>query len=297
MRSSGGERFPHEEEVAGSNPAAPTSEGSLEKGASNFLRRDAELDRLDFSIKLLKRVGYFLMQHWGKVNQVDLKTNFKDIVTDVDKRAQDMIVEEIRKHFPGEKILSEEGITEDGDKLWVIDPIDGTINFVHGLPSFSISLAYLENGEARLGVVHAPALNETFFAERGRGSFLNGERIRVSENDRLERCVGSIGSYVDFTGKFIEKMEKVTRRIRVLGSAALNACYVAAGRVDFFVAKRVNPWDVAAAFLIVEEADGTITDFQGKKVKTFGGDLVFSNGKIHDEVLRVVREVLEREVR
>jgi len=251
------------------------------------------LDRLDFSIKLLRKVGHLLMIHWGRVDNVEKKTGFKDIVTEIDREAQRMIVDEIRKFFPDENIMAEEGIFEKGDRLWIIDPIDGTINFVHGLPNFSISLAYVENGEVKMGVVHAPALNETLYAEEGSGAFFNGERIRVSENASLEECVGSTGSYVYFTGKFIERMEKRTRRIRILGSAALNAAYVGAGRVDFFVTWRINPWDIAAGLIIVKEAGGMVTDFSGKEANAFSKNFIFSNGLIHDEVLKVVNEVVE----
>ncbi|MDK2786502.1 MAG: monophosphatase [Thermotoga sp.] len=287
-----GERFPHEEEVAGSSPAAPTRRLPLREPLV-FLEGGIELDRLDFSIKLLRRVGHFLMLHWGKVDSVEKKTGFKDIVTEIDKKAQEMIVEEIRKVFPDENIIAEEGISENGKKLWIIDPIDGTINFVHGLPNFSISIAYVENGEVKMGVVHAPALNETLYAEERGGAFLNGERIRASRNASLEECVGSTGSYVDFTGKFIEKMEKKTRRVRILGSAALNACYVGAGRVDFFVTWRINPWDIAAGLIVVKEAGGTVTDFAGKEANVFSKNFVFSNGLVHEEVLEVVNEVLK----
>ncbi|PLV60155.1 bifunctional fructose-1,6-bisphosphatase/inositol-1-monophosphatase [Thermotoga sp. KOL6] len=250
------------------------------------------MDRLNFSIKLLRRVGHFLMLHWGRVDEVEKKTGFKDIVTKIDKESQEMIVREIRSKFPSDSIMAEEGIFEKGNRLWVIDPIDGTINFVHGLPNFSISIAYIENGEVKMGVVHAPALNETFYAEEGNGAYLNGERINVSKNTNLEECVGSTGSYVDFTGRFIGKMEKRTRRVRILGSAALNACYVGAGRVDFFVTWRINPWDIAAGFIIVKEGGGKITDFAGKEVNVFSKNFIFSNGLIHEEVLKITNEVV-----
>ncbi|MCD6552125.1 inositol monophosphatase [Thermotoga sp.] len=251
------------------------------------------MNRLDFSIKLLRRVGYYLMLHWGKIDEVEEKTGFKDIVTNIDRKAQEVIVKEIREHFPHDNVLAEEGIFEKGDRLWIIDPIDGTINFVHGLPNFSISIAYVEKGDVKMGVVHAPALHETFYAEDSGGAYLNGEKIKVSKNPSLEKCVGSTGSYVDFTGKFIEKMEKRTRRVRILGSAALSAAYVGAGKIDFLVTWRINPWDIAAGFIIVKEAGGRITDFSGKEASIFSKNFVFSNGLVHEEVLKVVNEVVE----
>ena len=249
------------------------------------------MDRLDFAIKLLRRVGYFLLQNWGKVDRVFTKSDFKDLVTDIDKESQRIIVENIKKHFPDEHIIAEEGIFEKGDKIWIVDPIDGTVNFVHGLPSFSISLAYVEKGRIVLGVVHVPVTGETFYAINGEGAYMNGERINVSGRKDLRECVGSTGNYPGFTGKLILSLDNRIRRIRILGSAAASAAYVGAGKFDFFVAKRINPWDVAASMLIVRESGGKVTDFEGNNANINSHSFVFSNSLIHDEILKVIKAI------
>ncbi|HIP92239.1 MAG TPA: inositol monophosphatase [Thermotoga sp.] len=249
------------------------------------------MDRLDFAIKLLRKVGYFLLQNWGNVDKVFTKSSFKDLVTDVDKESQKIIVENIRKNFPDEHIISEEGISEKGNKVWIIDPIDGTVNFVHGLPSFSISLAYVEKHKIIFGVVHVPVTGETFYAIKGKGAYMNGERISVSERKNLKECVGSTGNYPEFTGKLILGLDNKVRRIRILGSAAASAAYVGAGKFDFFVAKRINLWDVAASILIVRESGGKVTDFNGNEANINSRSFVFSNSFIHDEVLDIVKKI------
>lgn len=249
------------------------------------------MDRLDFSIKLARRVGLYLLQHWGNAINVKEKTSFQDIVSDCDKHAQQMIVSEIQKHFPNEAILAEEDHFETGQKLWIVDPIDGTMNFVHGLPSFAVGIAYSENGDVLIGVVHDPVLNETFYAVKGEGAYRNGEKINVSTNMTLKESIGNVGFYVGFTGQFMSAIERRVRRMRMTGSAVLAASYVACGRFDFFVAKRANAWDVAPVLLIVPEAGGSVTDFKGKPANLASGEYLFSNGKVHSEVLEIIERV------
>ncbi|WP_277601153.1 inositol monophosphatase family protein [Thermotoga sp. Ku-13t] len=249
------------------------------------------LDRLDFTIKLARRVGFYLLQHWGNALNVREKSSFQDIVSDCDKQAQHMIVSEIERHFPHEAILAEEDRFETGQKLWIVDPIDGTMNFVHGLPSFAVGIAYSESGDVLIGVVHDPVLNETFYAVKGEGAYRNGERISVSTNATLRESIGNVGFYVGFTGHFMNAVEKRVRRMRMTGSAVLAASYVACGRFDFFVARRANPWDVAPVLLIVPEAGGCVTDLDGKQASLSSGAYLFSNGKLHSEVLEIVNKV------
>ncbi|WP_448532175.1 inositol monophosphatase family protein [Pseudothermotoga sp.] len=249
------------------------------------------MDRLDFAIKLARRVGFYLLQHWGNALNVKEKSSFQDIVSDCDKHAQQMIVSEIEKHFPKEAILAEEDRFETGQRLWIVDPIDGTMNFVHGLPSFAIGIAYSEGGNVLVGVVHDPVLNETFYAVAGEGAYKNGERINVSSNTMLKESIGNVGFYVGFTGHFINAIEKHVRRMRMVGSAVLAASYVACGRFDFFVAKRANPWDVAPVLLIVPEANGCVSDLQGRPAHLSSGEYLFSNGKVHSEVLEIIKKV------
>ncbi|AEH51898.1 inositol monophosphatase family protein [Pseudothermotoga thermarum] len=248
------------------------------------------MDRLDFAIKLSRQVGFYLLQYWGRAENVREKSSFQDLVTDCDKQAQKMIVDQIRKNFPEDSILAEEGLFEDGDKLWIIDPIDGTMNFVHGLPSFGVGIAYVEKGNVVLGVAHDPVLNETFYCVQNQGAYKNGERIKVSSNDKLKDCIGNVGFYIDFTGKFLSLMEKRVRRMRIMGSAILAGAYVACGRFDFFVARRANPWDVAPVLLMVKEAGGMVTDIWGNEATLSSKSFVFSNKAIHEELLKVIQE-------
>ena len=250
------------------------------------------MDRLDFTIKLSKKVGKILLSEWGEPSKISEKSSFQDLVTDTDKRVQEIIVSEIKKNFPGEGILAEEGIDESSEKMWVIDPIDGTVNFAFGLPSFSISIAYIENGDPVVGVVHIPVIGETYYAVRGKGAFKDGERISVSKRDSLKKSIGLSGFFRGFSGKLIEALEDRVIRVRMLGSIAVGVVYIAAGKADFYIAKRANPWDVAAAILILREAGGKVTDFHGKEEGIFGKQYLFSNGLVHDELLSVMKTLL-----
>ena len=250
------------------------------------------MDRLDFTIKLSKKVGKILLSEWGEPSKISEKSSFQDLVTDTDKRVQEIIVSEIKKNFPGEGILAEEGIDESSERMWVIDPIDGTVNFAFGLPSFSISIAYIENGEPVVGVVHIPVIGETYYAVKGKGAFKDGERISVSKRDSLKKSIGLSGFFRGFSGKLIEALEDRVIRVRMLGSIAVGVVYIAAGKADFYIAKRANPWDVAAAILILREAGGKVTDFHGKEEGIFGKQYLFSNGLVHDELLSVMKTLL-----
>jgi len=250
------------------------------------------VDRLDFAIKLAKRVGKILLSEWGNPMDVSQKTSFQDLVTDMDKRSQEIIASEIERHFPGEGILAEEGLDNRQSRMWVVDPIDGTVNYAYGLPSFSISIAYVEDDVPKVGVIHLPALGETYYASFGNGAFKDGERIRVSGRQSLKETVGLMGFYRGFTGKMISMLEDKVVRVRMLGSIAVGGAYVAAGKADFYIAKRSNPWDVAATVLVIREAGGMVTDLEGKETGIFSKGYIFSNGKVHDELLKLTKQVI-----
>jgi myo-inositol-1(or 4)-monophosphatase len=245
-----------------------------------------KMNKLDLTIKISKKVGFYLMQHWGNTKEIEQKSSFFDLVTQHDKVAQKLIIESIKEYFPNDGILAEEGVFENGENLWIIDPIDGTINYIHGLPNFAISIAYFEQKKPIFGVVYSPVLNEIFVAIKNQGSYLNGEKLIIKNKTKLEETVGSVSFSNNFTGLFISRIEKYVRRIRILGSAAISACYVGAGKFDFFVTKNVNPWDIAAAFLIVKESNGKILDFSGKEANPLEkGNFVFSNPGISNKIL------------
>jgi len=249
------------------------------------------MERLDFAIKISKKVGKVLLSEWGTPATVLQKSSFQDLLTNMDKKSQSIIVEAIRRTFPEEGILSEEGIDEKKGKMWIIDPIDGTVNYAFGLPSFSVSIAYVEKNEPMIGVVHLPAIGETYYAVRDKGAYKDGEKIGVSNRSKLNQTVGLLGFFKGFTGKFISEMEDKVIRIRMLGSIAVGAAYIAAGKADFYIAKRANPWDVAAAVLILREAGGMVTDLNGKPVGIHSHGYIFSNGKIHQDIVYYIKSI------
>ncbi|MCD6449367.1 MAG: inositol monophosphatase [Thermotogaceae bacterium] len=250
------------------------------------------MERVDFAIKISRKAGKILLSEWGNPANISEKSSFQDLLTNMDKKSQSIIVEAIREKFPEDGVLAEEGIDERKSKMWVIDPIDGTVNYAFGLPSFSVSIAYVEDDQPKLGVIHLPVIDETYYAVHGSGAYMDGVRIKVSSRDELRKTVGLMGFFRGFTGKFISEMEDKVIRIRMLGSIAAGAAYIAAGRADFYVAKRANPWDVAAAVLILKEAGGRVTDIEGKEVGIYSKSYVFSNGKIHGELLKHIKDII-----
>lgn len=250
------------------------------------------MDRLELAINLAKRAGYYIFQYWGNVENVFEKENFQDLVTKHDKHSQELIIEGIKKYFPNDGFLAEENlIYEEKENMWIIDPIDGTINYIHGLPNFCVSIAYFEKQSPVFGVVFNPFTEELFVGIKDQGAYLNHSRLRIDKEKRtLQDSVGSVGFHRGFAGKFISLVEDKVQRIRILGSAALSACYVAAGKFDFFIAKKANPWDIAAAYLIVKEAGGEIVNFDGKQPNLFKRDsYVFSNPSILDDILKILK--------
>jgi myo-inositol-1(or 4)-monophosphatase len=215
-----------------------------------------------------------------------------NLVTHVDHTAEDRIVEALEKLLPNAGFIAEEGSGEQGTGLnWVIDPLDGTTNFVHGVPCYCISIALVDGTEPLLGVVHEVTRDERFTAWKGGGAYLNGKPIRVSARKELQDSLLATGFPYDDFGYEAEYMDLLrelmhrTRGIRRLGSAAADLAYVACGRFEAFYEYGLNPWDVAAGALLVEEAGGTVTDFTNGDDWLFGEELVASNGHIHTELI------------
>ncbi len=227
---------------------------------------------------------------------VDTKTNVNDLVTQADHESEQAIFAVIREHFPGHYLLSEESgeIKMDSTTKWIIDPIDGTVNFANGIPICCVSIGVEHEGEMVLGVVHNPFMKEYFFAEKGSGAFLNDRSIHVSDkNELLTSCLvtGFPYQYIDLPNGPVQVLEQFVRRatpIRRLGSAAIDLCWVAAGRFDGYYEHHLKAWDSAAGFLIVEEAGGRVTDFSGARYSPYQPSLVASNGKIHNDLLLAV---------
>lgn len=230
--------------------------------------------------------------------RVDNKEGVNNLVTEVDHAAEKLIIDIIRREFPDHFILSEEvgEVKKDSDYKWIIDPIDGTVNFAHGIPICCVSIALEHQGKMVMGAVYNPFIDEFFFAEKGKGATLNEKPIHVSKKQTvMESCfvTGFPYTYLDSPNGPLEVFGRFIRKgvpVRRLGSAAIDLCWVAAGRFDGFFEHKLSAWDSAAGFLIVEEAGGRVTDFDGNDYSPYQPRIVASNGLVHDELLRWVND-------
>lgn len=238
-----------------------------------------------------------LQQYFNGSFEVSHKESINDLVTQADKESEAVILDTIRKEFPDHYLLSEEAgaLPSDSSWKWIIDPIDGTVNFANGIPICCVSIALEREGEMIMGAVYNPFMGEFFFAEKGFGATLNDKRIRVSDQAEVRRsCIvtGFPYAYLDIPNGPLQVFERFLRQgvpLRRLGSAAIDLCWVAAGRFDAFYEHRLKPWDSAAGFLVVREAGGVVTDFKGNPYSPYQPEIVASNGKIHDEMLQWIK--------
>jgi myo-inositol-1(or 4)-monophosphatase len=253
---------------------------------------------LQVAIAAAKEAGRIQMEHFGHSHPVEYKGEFNP-VTEVDRLCEQAIVKMILDVFPEHDILTEESPFEGKGSpwRWIIDPIDGTTNYFHGFPCFCVSVGLEVEGEINLGVVYLPTLHELFHAERGKGAFLNSERITVSRIDRLDRsllCTGfpyDVREHVDFYLRYFRQFMVKSFGIRRPGSAAIDLSYLAAGRFDGFWEFKLHAWDVAAASLLITEAGGKVTDFQGRPFNIYSEEILASNGLIHQQMLQAIREI------
>ena len=228
--------------------------------------------------------------------KISNKEGINNLVTEADHAAEHAIIEEIKKNFPGHHRLSEEAgeIIQDSEYKWIIDPIDGTVNFANGIPLNCVSIAIEKNKEMLLAAIFNPHLNELFFAEKGQGATLNGAPISVSNQEKvIKSCLvtGFPYTYLDAENGPLDVFERFVRKgipVRRLGSAAIDLCWVACGRFDGFYEHKLEAWDSAAGYLLVEEAGGKVTDFKGNKFSPYQPHVLATNGKIHDEMLAVI---------
>ncbi|MBN8555908.1 MAG: inositol monophosphatase [Deltaproteobacteria bacterium] len=220
-----------------------------------------------------------------------------NLVTEVDVKAQKAICDVLLKAFPKDSILAEEGDlskTAKSPRRWIVDPIDGTTNFAHGYPRFCVSIGFEMNGQMQCGVIHDPSMEEIFHAVRGKGAFLNKKKIKVSKISKLKEALLVTGFPYDLYDPATDNIPyflhllKKCQAIRRDGSAALNLAYVAAGRFDGFWELGLSPWDVAAGLLMIEEAGGKISDFEGKKAGIKNKNIVTGNPQIFKQLLSEV---------
>lgn len=230
----------------------------------------------------------------------DYKTSNKEginnLVTEADHASEKVIMDVIKASFPAHQILSEEigAVVQDSSYKWIIDPIDGTVNFAHGIPICCVSIGIEHEEKMIMGAVYNPFMNELYFAERGQGATLNDKKISVSKKEKvIDACMvtGFPYTYLDMPNGPLQVFERFIRQgipVRRLGSAAIDLCWVAAGRFDAFYEHKLQAWDSAAGFIIVEEAGGKVTDLKGDVYSPYQPGIVASNGLLHDELVSCV---------
>lgn len=252
----------------------------------------------DFLREIVLAAGAVSLEYRGRLGSIEVThKSRKDIVTEADVAVEDYLIGKINERYPDHAILGEESGSHEGSSgwRWIIDPIDGTVSFVRGQAFYSISVCVEKDGEFVLGAVYAPVLDELFTAEKGGGAFLNGEPISLSREDDLSLCLMATGfacMRYDNERNNIAYFNKVMPRIadiRRCGSAAMDMCYVACGRVDGFWELELNIYDLAAGVLIAEEAGAKISDFSGAAVSDYK-EIVCTNGLVHDGLVEILSE-------
>ena len=254
---------------------------------------------LEIAIEAAVEAGRLLKINAGKVMHIDRKLGQEtNLVTETDKKAEEIIIRKIKKRYPHHDFLAEEsgGSEEKSEYKWIIDPLDGTTNFTHGLPIFCVSIGLEVKGEMTLGVVYDPNLDELFTVEKGKGAFLNKRRMIVSKTSKLIESLIVTGFPYDIRSRpetiltHFNNFLLEAQAVRRLGSAALDLCYVAAGRFDGFWESTLNPWDMAAGVLLLEEAGGLFTDFLGFPTTIYKKQVLATNRIIHDQMIAVLKK-------
>ena len=254
---------------------------------------------LNIAIQAARAAGRVITRSMSKMEAVRVSEKGRnDLVTEVDEQAEQEILWHLKQAFPEHGFLAEESGRHDGNEYcWIIDPLDGTMNFVHGFPQFSISIALTKNGNLYLGLVYDPLRNELFTAIKGKGAYLDNRRIRVSKINKLgQGLIGTGFPYRsdDEVDTYTPQLVEVTKKaagVRRAGSAALDLAYVACGRLDAFWESGIQAWDVAAGMLLVREAGGICTDYKGNTDCLTGGQYLAANGLLHQDMLNIIQSV------
>ena len=251
---------------------------------------------LSVAIDLARQAGKVQMDHLGRVKTIERKGAI-NLVTEVDKLCEKLIFDGLQKAFPNHDVLGEEGIAtrRESEFRWIVDPLDGTTNYAHSFPFFGVSIALEHKGDIICGVIYDPVREELFAAEKGKGTTLNGDPVRVSAAGNLKESLLATGFAYSVQEKGrpdnldnFEAFIKTALAVRRPGAAAIDLAYVACGRLDGFWELFLKPWDIAAGVIIIREAGGTVTNFDGTPVDIYGIEILASNGKIHEEMINVL---------
>jgi myo-inositol-1(or 4)-monophosphatase len=253
---------------------------------------------INIAIEASKSASQILTNNFGKIKSEDIKEKDRnDFLTFVDTQAEKTIIDILLKNFPDHSILAEESgwRKQNSEYEWIIDPLDGTKNYISGVPNFSISIALRKNEQIILGVILDPLRNELFTTVKDEGAFLNDNKIRVSNRNQLEKCLLGTGfpfKLKELLPQYVNSFQDIFQHssgIRRMGSAALDLAYVATGRFDGFWELGLSPWDMAAGSLMIEEAGGKISDFWGENFYINSGYIVATNGHIHEDLIQITR--------
>ena len=253
---------------------------------------------LEIAIDAARRAGLFLKENVGKIKNIEEKLgNEKNLVTEIDKKSEQIIVDILRRNYPSHQILGEEGGgqgEQSAEYKWVIDPLDGTTNYTHAFPVFCVSIGLEVKGEVVLGVLYDPNFDDLFWAEKGKGAYLNGKRLSVSKVSALKKSMlvtgfpYNINENPDHAIEHFVNFLKVSQAVRRMGSAAIDLAYVAAGRYEGLWEVNLQPWDMAAGVLLVTEAGGKVTGFSGKAASIYDHQILATNGLVHEEMVGVL---------
>jgi myo-inositol-1(or 4)-monophosphatase len=252
---------------------------------------------LETAAEIARESGAIITKYLERKIGFELKGEF-DLVTEADRASERLIVDRLRSHFPSHSIVAEEGGGQEGSSeyRWYVDPLDGTTNFAHGFPAFNVTLALERAGELIAGVVFDPLRNEMFTAERGSGAYLNHRRIHVSKTSSIETSLSATGfpsrkRHENVNVHFFYQVAMLSHGVRRAGAAALDLAYVACGRLDALWEFGLNPWDIAAGVLLIEEAGGACSDMRGGALNLRGPHILADNGLIHAPMVELFAEI------
>ncbi len=258
---------------------------------------------IDLAVEMALDAGRIQRERYETKIRIESKSAKIDLVTEVDQECEARIIGRIQQERPDDAIVAEEGggtDREDATWRWIIDPLDGTTNYAHGFPRFCVSIGVEFEGEREVGVIYDPLLDELYRASRGGGAWLGTRRLQVSQEKRLDHALVATGfaydvhKSVDDNFANFGRLLKAARAVRRDGSAALDLCYVAAGRLDGYWEFKLHSWDVAAGILMVDEAGGRTSDLAGGKAPRSGSEIISTNGLLHEEVLAILGETGHR---